>query len=88
MIFIWLPLLFVVFSFRVFAGDVIVTVDRFKHNNDAHVRFSICDSEGCHIKRDKGYVDIYAELIERTDTLRKYRIENVEPGVYSLFRIP
>lgn len=64
MIFIWLPLLFVVFSFRVFAGDVIVTVDRFKHNNDAPVRFSICDSKECHTKRDTGYVDIdFAEFL-------------------------
>jgi len=84
MIFIWLPLLFVAFSFRVFAGDVIVTVDRFKHNNDAPVRFSICDSEECHMKRDKGYVDIDAERIEATDNFRKYRIENVEPGEYAL----
>ena len=53
MLFIWLPLLFVVFSFQVIAGDVIVTVDRFKHNNDAPVRFSICDSEECHAERDK-----------------------------------
>jgi len=29
MLFIWLPLLFVVFSFQVFAGDVIITVDKF-----------------------------------------------------------
>ena len=42
MIFIWLPLLFVLSSFQVFAGDVIVTVDRFSQNNDAPVRFSIC----------------------------------------------
>ncbi|MCF6153583.1 MAG: DUF2141 domain-containing protein [Candidatus Kuenenia stuttgartiensis] len=84
MIFIWLPLLFAAFSFQVFAGDVIVTVDRFKHNNDAPVRFSICDSEECHTKRDKGYVDIDAELIERTDNFRKYRIKNVELGEYSL----
>jgi uncharacterized protein (DUF2141 family) len=82
---IWLPLLSVaLFCFQVFAGDVIVTVDRFNHNNDAPVRFSICDSEGCHAKRDKGYVDIDAELIEQTDTFRKYRIKNVAPGEYSL----
>lgn len=84
MLFILLPLLFVVFSFQVLAGDVIVTVDRFKHNNDAPVRFSICDSEECHMKRDKGYVDIDAELIERTDNFRKYRIKNVEPGEYTI----
>lgn len=80
MIFIWMPLLFVVFSFQVFAGDVIVSVDRFKHNNEAPVRFSLCNSEECHIKRDNGYVDIDAELIEITDNFRKYRIKNIEPG--------
>lgn len=84
MLFILLPLLFVVFSFRVLAGDVIVTVDRFKHSNDAPVRFSICDSEECHIKRDKGYVDIDAELIENTDNFRKYMIKNIKPGECSL----
>ncbi|MDN3515040.1 MAG: DUF2141 domain-containing protein [Candidatus Brocadia sp.] len=84
MIFIWLPLLFVLSSFQVCAGNVIVTVDRFSQNNDAPVRFSICDSENCHVKRDKGYVDIDAELIERTDNFRRYRIKNVEPGEYSL----
>ena len=84
MIFIWLPLLLIVFSFQVFAGDVIVTVDRFKHNNDAPVRFSICDSEECHKKRDKGYVDTDAELIEVSDCFRKYSIKNIEPGGYSL----
>jgi len=84
MIFVLLPLLIIVFSFRAYAGDVIVTVDRFKHNNNAPVRFSVCDSEECHIKRDKGYVDIEAELIERTDNFRKYRIKNVVPGEYSL----
>ena len=45
MVFIWLNVLFVIFSFQVFAGDVIVTVDRFKQNNEAAVKFSICDSE-------------------------------------------
>ena len=84
MIFIWLPLLFIIFSFRVFAGDVIVTVDRFKHNNEAPVRFSICDSEESHMKRDKGYVDIDAELTEFMDNFRKYKIKNVPPGEYSL----
>ena len=84
MIFVWLNILFVIFSFQVFAGDVIVTVDRFKHNNEAPVRFSLCNSEECHIKRDTGYVDIDAELIEITDNFRKYRIKNVEPGKYSL----
>ena len=84
MVFIWLNLLFVIFSFQVFAGDVIVTVDRFKQNNEAPVKFSICDSEECHAKRDKGYVDIDGELIEVNDNLRKYRIKNVEPGEYSL----
>ena len=84
MVFIWLNLLFVIFSFQVFAGDVIVTVDRFRQNNEAPVKFSICDSEECHAKRDKGYVDIDGELIEVNDNLRKYRIKNVEPGEYSL----
>ena len=41
MIFIWLNLLFVIFSFQVFAGDVIVTVDRFKHNNEAGKVFNL-----------------------------------------------
>ncbi len=84
MIFIWLPLLFIIFSFQVFAGDVIITVDRFKHNNKTPVRFSLCDSEECHKKRDKGYMDTDAELIEVTENFRKYRIKNVEPGEYSL----
>ena len=84
MIFVWLNILFIIFSFQVFAGDVIVIVDRFKHNNEAPVKFSICDSEECHIKRDKGYVDIDGELIEITDNFRKYRIKNVEPGECSL----
>ena len=84
MIFVWLNLLFVTFSFQVFAGDVIVTVDRFTYNNEAPVKFSICDSAECHTKRDKGYVDIDAELIEITDIFRKYRIKNIEPGEYSL----
>lgn len=84
MIFVLLPLLIIVSSFRAYAGDVIVTVDRFNQTNDAPVRFSICDSEECHVKRDKGYVDIDAELIERTDNFRKYRINNVAPGEYSL----
>ena len=59
MVFIWLNLLFVIFSFQVFAGDVIVTVDRFKQNNEAPVKFSICDSEECHTKKNKRYIDIY-----------------------------
>lgn len=84
MAFIWLNLFFVIFSFQVFAGDVIVTVDRFKQNNEAPVKFSICDSEECHAKRDKGYVDIDGELIEVNDNFRKYRIKNVEPGECSL----
>ena len=84
MIFIWLPLLFIIFSFQVSAGNVIITVDRFKQNNKTPVRFSLCDSEECHMKRDKGYVDIDAERIEVTDNFRKYRIKNVEPGEYSL----
>ena len=84
MVFIWLNLLFVIFSFQVFAGDVIVTVDRFKQNNEAPVKFSICDSEECHAKRDKGYVDIDGELIAVNDNFRKYRIKNVEPGERSL----
>ncbi len=84
MIFIWLPFLFVVLSFRVFAGDIIVTVDRFTHLNEAPVRFSICDSKECHTKRDKGYVDIDAELIESSNNFRQYRIKKVAQGEYSL----
>jgi len=84
MIVIWLCLIFVVSSVQVFAGDVIVTVDKFKHSNEAPVRFSICDSEECHTKRDKGYVDIDAQLIESKVNFRKYRIKNLAPGEYSL----
>ncbi len=84
MIFFWLNILFIIFSFQVFAGDVIITVDRFKHNNKTPVRFSLCDSEECHKKRDKGYMDTDAELIEVTENFRKYRIKNVGPGEYSL----
>ena len=84
MIFVWLNILFIIFSFQVLAGDVIVIVDRFKHNNEAPVRFSLCNREECHIKRDKGYVDIDAELIEVTDNFRKYGIKNVETGEHSL----
>jgi uncharacterized protein (DUF2141 family) len=84
MVFIWLNLLFVIFSFQVFAGDVIVTVDRFRQNNEAPVKFSICGSEECHAKRDKGYVDMDGELIEVNDNFRKYRIKNVEPGERAL----
>ena len=81
---IWLSLLFVVFSLRVFGGDIIVIVDRVNHDNQSPVRFSLCDSEECHRKRDKGYADIDAELLECTDNFRKYRIKNVEPGEYAL----
>ncbi|MEP9411982.1 MAG: DUF2141 domain-containing protein [Candidatus Brocadia sp.] len=86
MFFIWLSLLIIVtiLSFKSYAGDIIVTVDRFTHNSEAPVRFSICDSEECHTKRDKGYVDIDAELTEITDSFRKYRIKNIVPGEYSL----
>ena len=84
MIFFWLNILFIIFSFQVFAGDVIITVDRFKHNNKTPVRFSLCDSEECHKKRDKGYMDTDAELIEVTENFRKYRIKNVGPGECSL----
>ena len=43
---VWTGLLCVFFSFRVFAGDVIVVVDRFTEiGNKAPVRFSICDSD-------------------------------------------
>jgi len=53
---VWTGLLCVLFSFRVFAGDVIVVVDRFTDiGNKAPVRFSICDSEACHRRKDKGY---------------------------------
>lgn len=82
--FIWLGLIFSLFSIQTFAGDVIVTVDRLEHRNKAPVRFSICDSKECHEKRDKGYVDIDAQLVESAENFRKYRIKNVQPGEYSL----
>lgn len=82
--FIWLGLIFSLFSIQTFAGDVIVTVDRLELRNKAPVRFSICDSKECHEKRDKGYVDIDAQLVESAENFRKYRIKNVQPGEYSL----
>ena len=82
---VWTGLLCVLFSFRVFAGDVIVVVDRFTDiGNKAHVRFSICDSEACHRRKDKGYVEIEAQLIEENEGIRKYKIKNVASGEYSL----
>jgi uncharacterized protein (DUF2141 family) len=75
----------IISSNHVFAGDIIVTVDRFTEpHNEAPVRFSICDSEECHNKRDKGYSEIDSELIEFTEDFRKYRIKNLELGEYSL----
>ncbi|KXK31254.1 MAG: hypothetical protein UZ01_00967 [Candidatus Brocadia sinica] len=47
-IFVWSYLLFIIFPIQIFAGDVVITVDRFKQNNDVPVRFSICDREECH----------------------------------------
>lgn len=82
--FIWLGLIFSLFSIQTFAEDVIVTVDRLELRNKAPVRFSICDSKECHEKRDKGYVDIDAQLVESAENFRKYRIKNVQPGEYSL----
>lgn len=81
---ICLSLMAILFSIQTFAGDVIVTVDRFTHRNTAPVRFSLCDSEECHEKRDKGYGNIDAQLVESTENSRKYRIKNLKPGVYSL----
>lgn len=88
---IWSALFCILFSIdfvssnHVFAGDVIVTVDRFTEpHNKAPVRFSICDSDECHDKKDKGYSEIDAELIEFTEDFRKYRVKNLEPGEYSL----
>ena len=84
-IFIWLGLMLVLFPIHVFAGDVIVTVDRFTHgSNKAPVRFSICDNKECHEKRDEGYEEIDAQLIEFAEHFRKYRIKNLKPGEYSL----
>lgn len=71
-------------SFQVLAGDIIVTVDRFKHDNKAPVRFSLCGNEECHKKKDKGYAEVEAELIEYNENFRKYRIKNISPGDYSL----
>lgn len=84
MLYIVLCLLSPMTTVRAFAGDVEVTVDRFTHINESPVRFSICDSEECHKNRDKGYADIDAVLIESNETVRKYRIKNIAPGVYSL----
>jgi uncharacterized protein (DUF2141 family) len=85
MIFICWGLMFILPSVRVFAGDVVVTVDRFTQgNNKAPVRFSLCNNKENHEKRDKGYVDIDAQLIEFTGQSRKYRIKNIKPGDYSL----
>lgn len=70
--------------FQVFAGDVIVTVDRLKHRSESRVRFSICSNEECHEKREKGYKDIEAQLIESAENYQIYRIKNLEPGEYSL----
>ena len=82
---VWTGLLCVFFSFRVFAGDVIVVVDRFTEiGNKAPVRFSICDSDACHRKKDKGYGEIEAQLIEENEGIRKYKIKNVAAGEYSL----
>lgn len=75
---------FAMIPFQVFAGDVFVTVDRFKHRNEAPVLFSICDSKECHERRDKGYENIDAQLIESAENFRVYRIKNLEPGIYSL----
>lgn len=78
-------LLSAIFSFHLYAGDVIVTVDRFTDiGNKAPVRFSICDSNECHRKKDKGYVDIEAHLIEQRDHVRRYKITIAAPGEYSL----
>lgn len=82
---VWTGLLCVLLSFRVFAGDVIVVVDRFTEiGNKAPVRFSICDSEACHRRKDKGYIEIEAQLIEENEGIRKYKIKNVASGEYSL----
>ncbi|NUN24005.1 MAG: DUF2141 domain-containing protein [Candidatus Jettenia caeni] len=83
-ILIWLSFISILFSRQIFAGDVIITVDRFTHHNEAPVQFSLCTSEECHEKRDKGYSTIDAQLIESTENFRKYRIKNLQPGVYSL----
>ena len=43
---IWAGFLWVIFSFHIYADDIIVTVDRFADiGNKAPVRFSICDSD-------------------------------------------
>jgi uncharacterized protein (DUF2141 family) len=83
-IFLGWSVVFAVIPFQVFAGDVLVTVDRFKHRNEAPVRFSICDSKECHERKDKGYGDIDTQLIESTENFRIYRIKNMKPGDYSL----
>lgn len=83
-IFFGLSVTFTIIPFVALAGDVLVTVDRFKHYNEAPVRFSICDSVECHERRDKGYENIDVQLVESTGNFRIYRIKNLEQGVYSL----
>ncbi len=83
-IFFGLSVTLAIIPFRAFAEDVLVEVDRFKHQNEAPVRFSICNNKECHEKRDKGYEDIDAELVKSTEDFRIYKIKNLEPGVYSL----
>ena len=73
-----------VFSLQTFAGDVLIVVDRFSHKDNAPLRFSLCNSEQNHQKRDDGYLDVEAELVETTDELRKYRIRNLPPGEYAI----
>ncbi len=82
----WFSFLFIInlFSLHTFAGDVIVVVDRFSHKDNAPLRFSLCDSEQSHQKRDAGYLDVDAELIETTDASRKYRIRNLPSGEYAI----
>ncbi len=83
--YVWTVFMFIVFASQVFAGDIIVTVDRFTQiNNNAPVRFSYCTNEDDHRSQEKGYRHIDSELIESTNTFRKYRITSLQPGEYSL----
>ncbi|MBW7897720.1 hypothetical protein B188_25580 [Candidatus Brocadiaceae bacterium B188] len=78
-------LLWSVFSFRLYANDIIVTVDRFTDiENKAPVRFSICNGNECHKKKDEGYAEIEAHLIEQKEYFRRYKIQNIAPGEHSL----
>jgi len=74
-------------SGQTYAKDVTVTVYKLKEKNTAPVRFSICNSEKEHEKKEKGYRNIdndNVQLIESTGDYKKYRITNIALGEHSL----